>query len=282
MEGKVVIVTGANSGIGKVTARELARQGATVVLGCRNEGRGTAARDELRRDTGRTDIELLLVDLASEASIRDFAQEVLSRYDRLDVLVNNAGVYLPKRQTTMDGFEATFGINHLGTFLLTHLLLDRLKTTAPSRVVTLSSAGHMGGRIDFDDLMAERRYVPMRVYCNSKLANLLFARELARRLDGTGVTSNAVHPGAVGTEFAQDEPGLFNMAMKAFKPFILTPEKGARTTIHAASSPAVEGVTGEYFSRSKVARSSRTGRDMALAGRLWDVSLGLWDLPAQV
>jgi NAD(P)-dependent dehydrogenase (short-subunit alcohol dehydrogenase family) len=275
MEGKVVVVTGANSGIGKVTARELARLGAQVVLAARDEGRGLAARDEVRRVTGNDGVELVLGDFARLGDVRSMAEQILTRWHRLDVLVNNAGLVLGERRLTADGFEATFQINHLAPFLLTHLLLPRLRSSAPARIVNVASEAHrFGGPLEFDDLQAERGYIGLRVYGRSKLANVLFTGELARRLAGSGVTANCLHPGVIRSGFAADgDTGVvFSLAMAVARPFMLSPEKGARTSIYLASSPEVETVTGQYFHRCRPCRAAPFADDEAAARRLWAVS----------
>ena len=274
MSGKVCLVTGANSGIGKITARELARMGAHVVMVCRDRARGEAALAEVKQATGG-DAELMLCDLSSQADIRRFADEFKATHDRLDVLVNNAGVYLRKRTTTVDHLEATFAINHLGYFLLTNLLLDLLKQSAPARVVSVSSDAHAHGHINFDDLQGEKNYSGVRAYCHSKLANVLFTRELARRLAGSGVTANCLHPGAVAT-------GIFRALPKPIEAIIklvtLSPEKGAQTSIYLASAPAVAQVTGKYFVKCAEARPSAEAQDDQVASRLWAESARLTDL----
>jgi NAD(P)-dependent dehydrogenase (short-subunit alcohol dehydrogenase family) len=277
MSGKVCLVTGANSGIGKVTALELARLGARVVMVCRDRIRGEAALAEIKQASANTHLELMLCDLASQADIRRFADEFKTTHKHLDVLVNNAGVYLRKRQTTVDKLEATFAINHLGYFLLTNLLLDLLKQSAPSRIINVSSGAHASGHINFDDLQGEKSYSGVKAYCHSKLANLLFTRELARRLAGTQVTANCLHPGAVAT-------GIFRSLPKPLEAIIklvtMSPEKGAQTTIYLASSPAVETVTGKYFVKCAEARPSPEAQDDQVASRLWAESARLTHLQA--
>ncbi|HKP13134.1 MAG TPA: SDR family oxidoreductase [Blastocatellia bacterium] len=277
MSGKVCVVTGANSGIGKVTALELARRGARVVMVCRDRARGEAALTEIKQATGNDQLELMLCDLSSQADIRRFADEFKATHDRLDVLVNNAGVYLRKRETTVAGIETTFAVNHLAYFLLTDLLLDLLKRSAPSRIVNVSSGAHTSGHINFDDLQGERAYGGVKAYCHSKLANILFTRELARRLAGTNVTANCLHPGAVAT-------GIFRALPKPLEAIIklltMSPEKGAQTSVYLATSPAVEGVTGKYFVRCKEAQPSAEARDDAVAERLWAESVRLTSLKA--
>ena len=276
MQDKIVVITGANTGIGLETARGLAQQGAAVVLACRNRTKAEAAAADLKASTGSARIELADLDLASLASVRACAQSLLDRFERLDVLINNAGLVLTERQTTVDGFEAQFGINHLGHFLLTHLLRPRLEATPGARVVNLSSMGHALSRgLDFDDLMVERRaYNDMAVYCDSKLANILFTRELARRLQDKDVVAHAVHPGAVASSFAGDGDtrGFFKWMMALSRPFLLSTAKGARTSIHVASSADAGTSTGEYWASRKRRRPSKQARDDAAAARLWTVS----------
>ena len=277
MAGKNVVITGGNTGIGKEAAVGLAGLGAHVVVTSRNEERGRAARDEIVERSGNQSVEVMPLDLASFRSIRSFAADVLDRFDRLDVLVNNAGLTLQRRRETEDGFEETFGVNHLGHFLLTDLLVERLRATAPARVVVVSSNAHKSARrgLDFDDLQGERRYRWMDAYNKSKLANLYFTRELARRLDGTDVTVNALHPGFVRSDFGRDGDlgGIYGWGIKYLaSPFAISPERGARTTIYLASSPEVDGVTGGYFYKCKPATPSTVAQDDAAARRLWDVS----------
>lgn len=275
MQGKHVLVTGGNTGIGLATAVELARMGASVTITSRDMVKGEAAVAEIRRASGRDAIDVMRLDLASLADVRRFAAEFLAAHPRLDVLVNNAGLILSERHETVDGFETTFGVNHLGTFLLTNLLLPRLKQCAPARIVVLSSDAHRGARgLDFDDLQARRSFNGLGAYCRSKLANILFTVELAERLRGTGVTVNAVHPGAVRSGFALDGDtrGWLNTVIRFASRFYLTPEQGARTSIHVASAPELEGVSGQYFARSKPVRPSRAAQDRAAALRLWELS----------
>ena len=275
--GKIVVITGGNAGIGKEAAVGLASLGARVLITSRSEERGRAARDEIVERSGNPEVDVMALDLASFRSIRAFASDILARHDRLDVLVNNAGLILRRRTETEEGFEATFGINHLGHFLLTDLLLDRLKASAPARVVVVASMAHKGARrgLDFDDLQAEhRRYRWMDAYNKSKLANIYFARQLARRVDGTGVTVNVLHPGFVRSEFGRggDLGALYGFGIRLGAPFAISSERGARTTIYLASSPEVEGVTGTYFFKCKPAPISKAAHDDAAARRLWDVS----------
>ena len=288
MQGKTVVVTGGNSGIGLETAEALAGMGARVIVTARNADKGRAAvAGIVQRLGGHAQVQLVVFDLADLSSVRRGADEILVQAPRLDVLVNNAGVVLSERHETVDGYEATFAINHLGPFLLTNLLLDRLRDSAPSRIVNVASTAHNTARkgIPFDDLQSRRRYRGMRVYGESKLANILFTLELARRLEGTGVTANALHPGTVRTGYGADGDarGFLAFGIKIEKPFFLSPAKGARTSIYLASSPDVQDVTGQYFDKCKPAKSRRWAQDAEAAQRLWQVSEDLVGLgaPAQ-
>lgn len=275
MTGRSVIVTGGNSGIGFETAAALADAGARVVITARDPGRGEKALDCLNARHPAGSVELSVFDLASLRSVRDGAEDLLKRLDHIDVLVNNAGVMLSDRRQSDDGMEMTFQVNHLGHFLLTLLLLDRIKASAPARIVNVSSTAHQGARsMGFDDLQATGGYRGMSVYSRSKLANILFTTELARRLEGTGVTANSLHPGTVRTGWAGegDTSGLMSLGMSMVRPFFMSPEKGAQTSIYLASSPEVEGVTGRYFVRCRPRTPSKAARDEAAARRLWDVS----------
>ena len=273
MDGKVVLITGGNAGVGKETAVGLARAGAHVIFTARDATRGADALADVRHRSGSTSVEVMPLDLASFASIRSFSDRFLSSHDRLDVLVNNAGLMQQHRAVTDDGFEMMFGVNHLGHFLLTSLLLDRIRAGAPARVVVVSSHAHkhVGSGLDFDDLQSERSYKPFAVYGRTKLANILFARELARRLDPTEVTVNALHPGFVASRFARDGDSgrLGEIAMVLARPAAISPEKGARTPIWLAASPDVEGTTGGYFYKSKPSTPSKVAQDDEIARRLW-------------
>ena len=277
MNGKTVVITGANTGIGKETAVGLAEMGARVVLACRNRAKADAAATEVKNRSHNDDVHVVDLDLADLDSVRACAATVLEQFDRLDVLVNNAGLELRERTTTKQGFEATFGINHLGHFLLTNLLLDRIKASAPARIVNVSSVGHhfARGGIPWDDLQCEHtRYRASGTYCVSKLANVLFTRELARRLPADEVTVNALHPGAVRSEFASSEDmgRFYGGFMKVGGVFLISSKSGARTSIYLASSPEVAGETGGYYVRRKPGRMSKHARDDEAAARLWDVS----------
>ena len=275
MTGKVCIVTGANAGIGKETALGLANLGATVVMICRDRDRGETAQREVKRRSGNDRIELMICDLASRKSIEQFANEFKQHYDRLDVLVNNAGVLMRERSFTEDGTESTFAINHLGYFLLTNLLLDVLKRRAPSRIVNVASTAHKYGKLDIGGWVTGRDYSAFSAYANSKLANVLFTYELARRLEGTGVTANCLHPGAVGTNLFRGLPKLLQALIALVT---MGPERGARTSIYLASSPEVEGVSGKYFAKRRQEKSSDESYDREAARRLWEVSQELTGL----
>jgi NAD(P)-dependent dehydrogenase (short-subunit alcohol dehydrogenase family) len=272
MQDKVVMITGATSGIGRVTAKALASMGARVVILGRDMRKGDELLNEIHSSMDEKTAEFILCDMASLDNVRRAALEFHSRFDRLDVLIDNAGGINGKRKVTAEGFEYTFGVNHLAHFLLTNLLLDKLKASAPSRVVVTSSSAHAFGHIDFEDLMAERRYRFMKVYGQSKLANVLFTFELARRLDGTGVTVNCFHPGAVRSNFVKGMGGAASVMAPVVGIFEHSSEKGAETQIHLASSPEVEGVTGKYFFKKKEKRPSDESLDVDVAKRLWEVS----------
>ena len=280
LAGKVCLVTGATSGIGKVTARELAQRGAVVVVVGRNEARSQATVTQIRQQTASSSVDFLLADLSSQQEVRRLAGEFESRYPRLDVLVNNAGAIMLSRRESVDGIELTFALNHLAYFLLTNLLLDRLKSSAPARIVNVSSNSHERAKIDLDDLQVRGRYWGFRAYARSKLANILFSYELARRLEGTGVTVNALHPGLVGTNFLANNGALgrFLKMLVAIKG--ISVERGARTTIHLATSPEVETVTGRYFVKEQVVPSSGASYDQDAARRLWLLSAELTGLAA--
>jgi NAD(P)-dependent dehydrogenase (short-subunit alcohol dehydrogenase family) len=278
MQGKVCLVTGATAGIGEVTARELARMGAIVVGVGRNPQKSASVEAAIKAATGNPNVEFLLADLSVQAQVRHLAEEFRSKYRRLDVLVNNAGGYFATRQETADGIELTFALNHLSYFLLTNLLLDILLDSAPARVVSVSSGAHTMGVINFDDLQGTRSFGGWGAYAQSKLANVLFTYELARRLEGSGVTATVLHPGFVATNFAHNNNEgwtgkIASSAVKVLQRIVArTPEKGAETSIYLATSPEAEGVTGEYFSDKKAVKSSAASYDLQTARRLWQVS----------
>ncbi|HWI00727.1 MAG TPA: SDR family oxidoreductase [Propionibacteriaceae bacterium] len=279
MIDKTVLVTGASGGIGKATAMGLATMGAHVAITGRSSARTQQAAHEIRAASGRQ-VEVFVADLSSRVELRKLADQVLQRLCRIDVLVNNVGGYWNTRQLTADGVERTFALNHLAPFLLTNLLIDRLTHSGAARVVTVASNAQALGRIDFEDLQGERSYSGARAYNQSKLANVLFSYELARRLAGSRVTANALHPGVVSTTFGAEDPGLIQRLLVPFmRPFMKTPAQGAATSIHLASAPDLERVTGRYFSNRKPKRSSAASYDQAAASRLWQASAELVGLP---
>lgn len=281
--GRVVLITGANSGIGREAARALAQAGATVVMSGRDPGRLADAVQDVRASTGNRDVHPLEMDLSSLGSVRNGAKQVLDGWDRLDILLNNAGVVLSRRAVSADGYEMTLATNHLGHFLLTKLLVDRLVSSAPARVVNVASTAHRAARgIDFDDLQAERSYSGMAAYNRSKLANILFTRELARRQAGTGVSAFGVHPGTVRSGWGRggDIKGLLDIGVTIARPFFISPRAGARPMLHAATAPGIEDRSGAYFVHAvagnwgpvREVSPSRPARDDQAARRLWDVS----------
>jgi retinol dehydrogenase-14 len=280
MAGKTVLVTGASRGIGKATALGLATMGAHVAITGRDRGRTEEAAREIRAASGGQ-VDAYVADLSAQSEVRRLAEEVLQSYPRIDVLINNVGGYWNTPDVTVDGLERTFAINHLAAFLLTNLLLDRLVQSAPARVVTVSSNAQAQGRIDFDDLQGMKSYSGARAYSQSKLANVLFTYELARRLQGTSVTANALHPGVVSTSFGAEDPATVQRVFIPFlRPFMKTPAQGATTSIHLASAPELEQVSGRYFANSKPKRSSEHSYHQAAAARLWQVSTELVKLTA--
>ncbi len=274
MEGKICMVTGANVGIGKQTALNLAKMGARVVMVCRNPEAGETAMVEIQAKSGNSQIELMLANLSSMAAIRVLAREYKNTHDKLDVLVNNAGVVPWKRALTVDGLELTFAVNHLAPFLLTNLLLDSITASAPARIINLTSGLHTGASIDFDDLQSEKKFGGFHAYKEAKLAVVLFTYELARRLEGTGVTVNTVHPGVIKTKLGRYSPWYLRIGTFFFK----DPEVGAETPTYLASSPDLEGITGKYFKNKQQVPSSDESYDEAIAKRLWDVSTELTGL----
>jgi NAD(P)-dependent dehydrogenase (short-subunit alcohol dehydrogenase family) len=274
MNGKTCIVTGANSGIGKETTLALAQMGAHVVMICRSRQKGEMARDEIQRAAGSAKVDLLVADMSSLVSVRAVAAEILKLYPRIDVLINNAGGAIPRRVLSEDGIEKTVAGNHLGGFLLTLLLLDRLKMSAPSRVINVSSEAQRNTRLDLNDIQFEhRKYGGLSAYGQSKLLMNACTFELARRLKGTGVTVNCLHPGVVRTNIWPRNPGIiFGIILAAMKPFMLDAKKGAEVTIYLATSPEVENVTGEYFVKCKPASSNPLSRDPKVAADIWQWS----------
>jgi NAD(P)-dependent dehydrogenase (short-subunit alcohol dehydrogenase family) len=275
MGGRTCLITGASSGIGRIAAIRLAQLGAKLVLVCRDRERGEETLAAIQRTSGNRDATLLLADLSSQQSIRQMAGDFLATGAPLHVLINNAGVVNTQRMLTVDGIETVFAVNHLAYFLLTFLLLDRLKASAPARIVNVASHAHRYGTMDFADLGGESTYKAMRIYGRSKLANILFTYELARRLSGTGVTVNCLHPGAVATGLGKNNGSAAKVLIAMLRPFFRTPEAGAATSIYLASSPQVEGLSGKYFTNCKEARSSRESYDQDIARRLWELSARL-------
>ena len=271
LEDRTWIVTGASSGIGKATALDLALLGGTVVLACRDAGRGEAAQREIVQESKNPKVSLMILDLASQASIISFAEQFTQDYRRLDALVNNAGVFTAERRTTPEGLEETFAVNYLGGFLLSHLLLDLLIASAPSRIVNVSSSAHEGATIDFEDLQGAQKYRGYQAYGQSKLAQILFTIEFARRLAETGVTVNACHPGVIKTNLGAEA----NMAFRFVKMFFKSPAKGAETPVFLAASPTVSTLTGQYFANRQVKPPSKEAQDPHTARRLYEVSLKL-------
>ncbi|MBY0524951.1 MAG: SDR family oxidoreductase [Gemmataceae bacterium] len=281
MTGKVCLVTGATQGIGAVTAQVLAAQGATVIGVGRNAQKCAAVAQDIRARSGNAAVEFLTADLSVQREIHGLAEKILERCPRLDVLLNNAGAIFFDRRISADGIEMTFALNHLGYFLLTQLLLDRLRASAPARIINVSSFAHTRARMDWNDLQNQQRYAGFQVYCQSKLLNLLFTYEQARRLEGTGVTVNALHPGWVYTGFGGDGTRRGKLFQFFASWFALTPEQGAKTMIYLATSPAVEGVSGKYFVKERDVPSSAASHDAGSAARLWQMSAELTKQPVR-
>jgi NAD(P)-dependent dehydrogenase (short-subunit alcohol dehydrogenase family) len=284
MQGKICLITGANSGIGKATALGLAKMGATVVMVSRNREKGEAAQAEIKTKSGNEAVDLLLADLSSLQEVRQLAQDFKQRYTHLHVLINNAGVNLLRRRVSVDGYEMTFAVNYLAPFLLTNLLLDTLRASAPSRIVNVSSGAHENASLNLQDLQAEQRYRFMRVYGQSKLALIMFTYELARKLQGTGVTVNCLHPGFVATNIGQSgmNPALASIAKLFISSMGISPEEGAQTSLYLATSPDVEGVSGRYFVKSVPKRSSSISYNKTLQQQLWNTSEQLVSLAVKV
>lgn len=284
MEGKTVLITGATAGIGRITARELADKGARVVLLARNREKAQATRAWIAEETGNEAVGIIIADFSSLLQVRAAAEEYRSQYGALDVLINNAGAVFFNRSESEDGIEMTFAVNHLAPFLLTNLLLDALRESPKARIVTVSSRAHVDANMDFDDLEGHRRYGPMRAYGQSKLANILFTNELARRLEGSDITANALHPGFVASEFGKNNSGFVRLLLPLAQLFgrAISVEEGARTSVYLASSPEVEGVSGKYFVRCSETSSTEASRDEASMVRLWEISARMTGLPVSV
>ena len=282
MKDKTVMVTGATNGIGKVSALELAKMGATVILVSRSAEKCEAVAKEIRQAAGHDRVVAMPADLSVQAEIHRLADQFLAAYSRLDVLLNNAGAIYTAREVSKDGVEMTWALDHLNYFLLTNLLLDALKAAPSARVVNVSSGAHAIGKINFDDVQFTKGYSSFKAYSQAKLANVMFTYELARRLQGTNVTTNALHPGAVSTGFGQNNTGLLSGMWKLFGKFTLSPEEGAKTSIYLASSPEVAGVTGQYFDKCKPVKSNAASYIEADQRRLWELSAGMVQQPEAV
>ncbi|XP_078089456.1 retinol dehydrogenase 12 isoform X1 [Mustelus asterias] len=277
LDGKTVLITGANTGIGKETARELAQRGARVILACRDLAKAEATAWEIREVTGSKQIVVRELDLADKASIYQFAENVRQEEKQINVLINNAGVMMCPFSKTRDGFEMQFGVNHLGHFLLTYLLLDLMKSSVPARIVNVSSFAHIFGRINFEDLQSEKSYDGGMAYCQSKLANILFTQELARHLKDTKVTVNSVHPGAVKSELTRHS-SIMSLAWRVLTFLIKTPEQGAQTSIYCAVAEELREISGKHFSDCSPAFVAPQGRNDATARKLWDISCKLLEI----
>jgi retinol dehydrogenase 14 len=277
MTGKTCLITGGNSGIGKATALGLARMGGNVVIVSRSKEKGEKALTDIISTSGNRNVELMIADMSSQDSVRRLASDFKAKHEKLHLLVNNAGVYLTKRISTVDGLEATFAINHLGTFLLTSLLLDVLKASAPARIVNVSSDAHYGAKVNFEDLQGEKKFSGWQAYGQSKLAMILFTHELAKRLEGTGVSVNSAHPGVVRTNFANNN-GLVTFGFRFLRPFFISPRTAAKRILYVATSPDLDGVNGKYFTKMHEARSSEESYEYESARRLWQISEQLTNL----
>jgi retinol dehydrogenase 14 len=281
MAGKTALVTGGTGGIGRATAVGLAALGARVGITGRDKARTRTAAAEIASECGNAEVDAFAADMSSQAEVRRLATAVLTAYPRLDVLINNVGGFWASRHVTADGLEHTFAVNHLAGFLLTDLVLDRLKASAPARIVTVSSNAHAMGKLSFDDLQGESGYSGQQAYSQSKLANVMFTYELARRLEGTGVTATVLHPGLVRTAFSAEDPSpLARLMVPLLRPFMKTPAQGAATSVYLASARDVDGVTGRYFAHRKLKTSNKASYDTAAAARLWQISADLTGLNA--
>lgn len=272
MNNKLCIVTGANSGIGFETSKALAQKGAYLIMVCRNEEKAKNAKDAIIRDTSNHGIDIVLCDFSIQSEIRSAAEEIKSRYDKIDVLVNNHGFLAAERNETVDGLEETFAVNHIGYFMFTNLLLDHLKAAESARIVTVASDAHRAGEFKPDNLQLNDNFRPFKAYGNSKLFNILFTKELAERLADTNVTANSLHPGVVGSNFGQSGNWLMRFIYTIGKPFMISSQKGAETPVYLATSEEVAKVNGAYFSNKKVATPTKTARDSQAAKKLWDMS----------
>jgi len=278
MKNKICIVTGANSGIGYETALSFAKQGAKLLMVCRNKEKGTIALNEVKSASQNNDIELIIADFSSQKDIRRAAQEINNKYQSIDILINNAGAIQDLRNETVDGYETTFATNHLGYFLFTNLLLDKLKTAPKARIINVASSAQQMGKLNFDDLHLKNGYTPMKAYAQSKLANIVFTYELAKRLKNTNITTNCVHPGVVRTGFAKDSKGIVKFFFSLAKPFMRNAVKGAETMISLSTSPELEGVSGNFYFDKKIKKSIPDSYNDLIQKRLWEESEKLTNL----
>ncbi len=279
MQSRTIFITGANSGIGKASSLALARKGARVLMHARDEARGNAARDEIIAQSGNKDVDLFICDLADLVQVRTMAEDIRIKYPQIDVLINNAGTMTDRRQETAQGFEYQFGVNHLSHFLLTQLLIDKIRKSPAGRIINVSSGAHATGKIHFDDINLTRNYSNFRAYAQSKLANILFTNGLSNRLNPDGITANSLHPGVVGTRFAHSrDPKKSNFLMKWSRNFMLSPEEGAETSVYLASSEEVKDQSGQYFKKMKPVSAAKASYDLDSVQRLWDLSLEMTGL----
>jgi Dehydrogenases with different specificities (related to short-chain alcohol dehydrogenases) len=272
MENRTCIITGANSGIGKVTATSLAQQGAILVMVCRSKEKGLIVLNRIKEKTRNPHIELIMADFSSQKDIRRAANEIKAHYPVIDVLINNAGAINDQRTETIDGYETTFATNHLGYFLFTNLLLDNLKAAPKARIVNVASEAQRMGKINFDDLQTKNGYTPMKAYSQSKLANIIFTFELAKRLKGTNITANCLHPGVVNTNFGKELKGFTGILFKLLSPFMRNADKGAETSIWLTTAPELEGISGKYYSNKKEIKSQPASYDAGIQKKLWEIS----------
>lgn len=272
MTNKLCVITGANSGIGFETARELAKRGAYIVMVCRNEDKAQDAKEQIIQETHAAGIDIVLCDFSSQDEIRSAANEISNRFGKIDVLINNHGFTSSVYNETVDGLEEVFAVNHIGYFLFTNLLLDNLKASGNARIVNVASNAHKRGEFDPENLQLKNKYEPWKAYGNSKLFNILFTVELAKRIEDSGVTVNCLHPGVIASNFGKTGSWWIRFFFRFWKPFLLTNEEGAQTTIYLATSDEVEGVNGAYFIDSKVATPSSVARNEFAAQKLWDIS----------
>ncbi|MFP8490057.1 SDR family oxidoreductase [Gracilimonas sp. Q87] len=272
MHNKLVVITGANSGIGYETTKALAQKGAFLVMVCRNEDKAESARKEIIEETGNSGIEIVLCDFSIQAEIHQAAEKINEHYEKIDVLINNHGFLASEKEETVDGLEKTFAVNHIGYFLFTKLLLDKVKAADSGRIISVASEAHRAGTFDPENIQLRENYSPWKAYGNSKLYNILFTKELANRLVDTNVTANCLHPGVVASNFAQSGSWIMKTLFTIGKPFFVSPKKGAETSIYLATSPEVENTNGAYFRNKKVATPSSIARDPKAAKKLWDIS----------